>query len=243
MTASPLAFAAGLALGAAIAGTWFAVRRRRDRRRHLEAVRTLMDLVDAADVFTRGHSGRICRLAFRLGRRLQLSDGALEELQYAALLHDVGRTAIRRDVLARAGPLTDRERDQVRTHPTIGHDLIRPFGFYAGAAALILAHHEQPDGKGYPRGVAGEDIPTGARILMVAAAYDALTIDRPYRRGLSADDALAEIRRHAGTQFDATVVEALEGLHAEGRLAGARAGAAPDESPAAAAAGRVRRAG
>lgn len=204
--------AAGLAAALALVLARGAAERRAARRRHLAAVRTLMELVDAADVFTRGHSGRIARLAFRLGRRLGLREADLEELQYAALLHDIGRTAIRREVLAKTGPLTERERDLVRGHPRIGHDMVAPFGFYEGAAALILAHHEQPDGKGYPEGLAGSSIPMGARILMVAAAYDALTVDRPYRRGLRPDEALAEIRRHAGTQFDATVVAALEAL-------------------------------
>lgn len=221
--------AAGLAAALVFMAARAAAERRAARRRHLAAVRTLMELVDAADVFTRGHSGRIARLAFRLGRRLGLGEAALEELQYAALLHDIGRTAIRREVLAKTGPLTEQERDLVRKHPAIGRDLVASFGFYPGATEIVHAHHEQPDGQGYPRGLAGGSIPMGARILMAAAAYDALTIDRPYRRGLSAEEALAEIRRHAGTQFDATVVEALEVLYAGGRLAEAAADEADAE--------------
>jgi HD-GYP domain-containing protein (c-di-GMP phosphodiesterase class II) len=235
--------AAGLAAALVFMAARAAAERRAARRRHLAAVRTLMELVDAADVFTRGHSGRIARLAFRLGRRLGLGEAALEELQYAALLHDIGRTAIRREVLAKTGPLTERERDLVRGHPRIGHDMVAPFGFFEGAAALILAHHEQPDGQGYPEGLAGSSIPMGARILMVAAAYDALTVDRPYRRGLRPDEALAEIRRHAGTQFDATVVEALEVLHAGGRLVEAAADETGDGISGEGAASTTRRAG
>jgi putative nucleotidyltransferase with HDIG domain len=208
----------GLVLGAA-AAAWLAARHaRRARRRHLDTVRTLMALVDAGDVFTRGLSYRVSRLSLAIGRRLGLDGRALEELEAAALLHDIGRFAIRSDILQKSGALSERERDQMRTHPGVGRDIVTRLGFSAGMADIIHAHHEQPDGKGYPRGLSGEAIPTGARILMAAAALDALTVDRPYRRGMTPAEAMAELRRHAGTQFDTAVVEAIEALHAAGTL-------------------------
>ncbi|HEX7880935.1 MAG TPA: HD-GYP domain-containing protein [Candidatus Eisenbacteria bacterium] len=188
------------------------------RRRHLDAVRTLMALVDAGDVLTRGHSYRVSRLSLRLGRQLGMRGGGLAELEYAALLHDVGRIAIRADVLQKPGPLSADERSLVQTHPDVGHDIVKGLGFFPGAAEIIRSHHEQPDGKGYPRALRGKDIPLGARIIMVAAALEAMTVDRPYRRGMKPVEAMAELSRHAGTQFDADIVAALQFLHAEGTL-------------------------
>src|SRR5262249_29601147 len=158
----------------------------------------LMAAVDAADPFTRDHSYRVSRMSLCVGRHLGLRDGALEELEFAALLHDIGRTAIQRDVLVKRGKLTEQEMMLLRAHPRIGSDLLGGLRFFPGASDIVHAHHEQPDGKGYPRGLAGDAVPLGSRIIMAVAAFDAMTSDRPYRRGLSPDEALEELLSHSG---------------------------------------------
>jgi HD-GYP domain-containing protein (c-di-GMP phosphodiesterase class II)/serine/threonine protein phosphatase PrpC len=185
---------------------------------HLHMVRVLMSAVDAADPFTRDHSYRVSRMTLRVGRHLGLRAAALEELEFAALLHDIGRTAIQRDVLVKRGRLTDQEMLLLQVHPKIGADLLAGLRFFPCAAEIVHAHHEQPDGKGYPRGLAGEAVPLGSRIIMAVAAFDAMTSDRPYRRGLSPDEALEELLAHSGTQFFPDVVEALIHLYASGTL-------------------------
>lgn len=216
--------------------------RRRDeelRTGHRDAVRTMMDAIDAGDPFTQGHSDRIAAMSLAVGRRLGLSSARLEELEYAALLHDYGRTAIRREILGKQGRLSREEHNELRDHPRVAADFIRAAGFYPGAAEIVLAHHEQPDGRGYPRGLRGDEIPPGSRIIMAAAAFDAMTSDRPYRRGLPAESAFEELLAFSGTQFFPEVVEALIDLYAEGSLRDPRAtydvdagGSAEDAAPA-----------
>jgi putative nucleotidyltransferase with HDIG domain len=188
------------------------------RRAHLATVRALMAAVDAADPFSRGHAERVSRLALAMARHLGVPRRDHEEIEYGALLHDIGRTAIENEVLLKPGRLSSGERALMQTHPRIGYEILKGLQLIEGAADLVHAHHEQPDGRGYPRGLAGEQIPVGARIIMVAAAFDAMTADRPYRRGLSAEAACEELRRHSGTQFFPEMVEALIELHAAGRL-------------------------
>lgn len=185
---------------------------------HLETVRTLMSAIDAADPFTWGLSYRVSKMSLRAGRQLGLSDRELEELEYAALLHDIGRTAIKRDILLKPGQLTEKEQAALRTHPRVGSEILSRLHFFPGAAELVHCHHEQPDGRGYPRGLTRDEIPTGSRIIMAVAAFDAMTSDRPYRRGLSPDEAFDELLRHSGSQFFPDVVEALSQLYAQNRL-------------------------
>lgn len=188
------------------------------RKANVALVRTLMSAVDAADPLTWGHSCRVSRMCVRIGRQLGMADKELEELEVGALLHDIGRTAIRRDILLKPGKLSGEERAILRTHPKVGRDLISEFRFFGGASELVHAHHEQPDGNGYPRGLSGEQIPPGSRIIMVVAAFDALTSDRPYRRGLPPEAAFEELLTHTRTQFFPDVVEALIQLYASGLL-------------------------
>jgi len=183
------------------------------RRGHIDTVRTLMQAVDAGDVFTRGHATRISRISVRVARYLGLPEREIEDIEYAALLHDFGRTAMARDILTKAGKLNDLERAELRAHPTVGSDLIKDLGLFPGAGEIVLDHHEQPDGKGYPRGLTGESIPMGSRIIMVAAAFDAMTSERPYRHGLDPESAFEELLGHSGTQFFPEVVEALIHLY------------------------------
>ena len=188
------------------------------KRAHVDTVRTLMSAVDAADPFTWGLSYRISKMCTRVGRRIGLPDSELEELEYAALLHDIGRTAIKRDILSKPGKLSEAEQSILRTHPRVGYELLSNLRFFPGAAEVVYAHHERPDGKGYPRGLGEHQIPMGSRIIMAVAAFDALTSDRPYRRGLTPEAALEELLNHTGTQFFPDVVEALNHLFATNQL-------------------------
>jgi HD-GYP domain-containing protein (c-di-GMP phosphodiesterase class II) len=185
----------------------------------IETVRMLMSAIDAFDPFTRGLSTRIADASVRVARHLGLSPAEIEDVEYAALLHDIGRTAIHLDILARPGRLSGEERAVLQTHPTVGYQIIRRLPYLAKAAEIVYTHHEQPDGRGYPRGLKAHEIPVGARIIMVVAAFDAMTCERPYRRGLQVAAAYEELRRHAGTQFFPDVVEAFIALHQAGELA------------------------
>ncbi len=184
----------------------------------LMTVRALMHVIDANDPTTRGRSLRISRYAVRIARELGVPEGEREVIELGALLHDIGRNALLNDVAQQARPLDPGERAVVQTHPTIGADILRSIPGMDAVADIVLSHHERPDGKGYPRALATDQVPMGARLIMVCAAYDAMTEDRPYRRGLPAALACAELQRHAGTQFFADVVEAFNRLHDNGKL-------------------------
>lgn len=190
----------------------------RSRRGHREAVRTLMAAVDAADPLTRGHSYRIAKVCTRVARRLGYTESEIEKLEYAALLHDIGRTALQHDLLAKRGKLTREEHYAVRTHPRIGADMVHRFDLDEDSERIVLCHHEQPDGRGYPIGLKGESIPPGSRIIMAVAAFDAMTSDRPYRRGLDPEAAFEELLNCSGSQFFPDVVEALIDLFSRGEL-------------------------
>ncbi len=187
-------------------------------RAHVDTVRTLVSAIDAADPFTRGHAERITRMSLLVGTRLGMSEKALAELEYAALLHDIGRAAIYYDVLLKPGRLDENEKALMQTHPKVGYDIIRNLKFMEGAAEIVYAHHEQPNGAGYPRGLKGDAVPLGARIIGAAAAYDAMTQDRPYRRGLTAEHAIEELEAKSGVQFCPEVVQVFVHLYESGQL-------------------------
>ncbi len=183
-------------------------------------MQALVSAIDASesDPFTRGHSYRISKYAVRIARHLGVSEKEVEEIEYGALLHDIGKIAIQHDVLLKPGRLDESERELMKTHPKVGHDILKGLKFLEAAAEIVYCHHEQPDGQGYPRGLGSERIPMGSRIIMVVDAFDAMTSDRPYRRGLPPEVAYEELRRHSGTQFFEDVVEALIELHSSQTL-------------------------
>jgi diguanylate cyclase (GGDEF)-like protein/putative nucleotidyltransferase with HDIG domain len=154
------------------------------------------------------HSRTVASLAVALAQRLGVDGEELEHIHVAALLHDVGKIALPEAVLSKPGPLTEEERSLVERHPIIGYELIRDLGI-ARAATFVLHHHERWDGRGYPHRLSGADIPFGSRIILVADAFDALTSDRAYRRGVSIDAAIHEIQSESGRQFDPLIVSAL----------------------------------
>jgi putative nucleotidyltransferase with HDIG domain len=170
---------------------------------------SLLDVLRSKDARTMAHGARVATLAIDVARALGLDAARLEDLRIAGQLHDVGNLAVPDSILNKPGALDDSEMRVVRTHPVVGAELVRAWGF-PGAARFVLEHHEQVDGRGYPAGLAGDDIAIEARIVHVVDAFSAMTSDRPYRAAMSAEEAFAELRRLAGSQFDADVVAALE---------------------------------
>lgn len=181
-------------------------------------VRALTSVIDASESTTRGRSLRMARYAVRVARELGVPDEERLDIELGAMLHDLGRNAILNDVLLRPRALDAAERAMVQTHPTIGWEMLKDIPGLEVAAEIVLTHHERPDGAGYPSRLTADRIPVGARIVMVCAAYDAMTEDRPYRRGLSPRAACDELKRNAGTQFFPDVVNAFVQLHDSGRL-------------------------
>jgi len=169
---------------------------------HINTVAALSSAIDASDPFTHGHSYRVSRYALRLGKEMNLSSKDLEILEYSSLLHDIGKIAIQHDVLLKVGKLNEDEIKTLRQHPSIGADIVENLKFLKEAAVIVRHHHEQPDGKGYPGGLRGDDIPVGSRILLVADAFDAMTSDRPYRKGLPVDKVIEQFKTYKGKQFD-----------------------------------------
>ena len=169
----------------------------------------LAGAVDAKDQCTRGHSRRVMEYTIRAGAVLCLAADELETLEYAGILHDVGKIAIDSCILNKPGPLTPAEWDIIHTHPSIGANLLAGIPFLEKASELVLCHHEKYDGKGYPNGLRGEEIPLGARLIAVAEAYDAMTTDHCYRSALPIDAAVKELNNCSGSQFCPVAVKAF----------------------------------
>jgi len=166
------------------------------------AVRALAEAVDAKDQYTRGHSQRVAEYARDLARAAGYDDGFVELVFMTGTLHDVGKIGVPDHVLHKDGKLTDEEFEMVKLHPELGEKIVSQIATLGDTLPGIRHHHERYDGGGYPDGLAGDDIPLIARILAVADTFDAMTSDRPYRKGMPVDIALTEIARTAGTQFD-----------------------------------------
>src|SRR5579875_1041624 len=156
---------------------------------------------------TYGHGARVSALAEPVAVRLGWDRERIRSLRFAAQIHDVGKVQVRPQVLGKPGPLTLEEQEEIRRHPSAGAKLVLPLRHARYALPYVLFHHERWDGAGYPAGLSGRAIPIEARILAVADAFDAMISPRPYRRALSHEHALAEVKRGAGTQFDPRVAE------------------------------------
>ncbi len=179
------------------------------KRTYYETVQALSQAIEASDEYTRGHSDRVTKIAVEIAKRLQLSRAKIDLLKFAGTLHDIGKIGVIKEVLHKPGKLSDLEFALIKLHPKLGEEIIKPVAFLDKIRPIIRHHHERYDGKGYPDGLAGEDIPLMSRIIAVADTYDAMTSHRPYRSALSREIALAEIKKCSGTQLDPMVVEAF----------------------------------
>jgi putative nucleotidyltransferase with HDIG domain len=189
--------------------------RRAQERSYVEAVGAVVTAADARDHETSGHSFRVALYAQALARSAGLAPSHLKAIEWGGLLHDVGKMAVPDSILRKPGPLTDHEWQIMRQHPTWGFDMLAEVSFLqVDALDIVYSHHEHWDGNGYPRGVAGEQIPLAARIFAVVDAYDAITSDRPYRRARGHAAAVAELQRIAGKQLDPRMVELFSALPA-----------------------------
>jgi putative nucleotidyltransferase with HDIG domain len=179
------------------------------RAAYLGAIRALAAALDARDPYTAGHSERVSALSVLMGRQMQLAPADLDVLRLGALLHDIGKIGVPDDVLRKPGALTAEEFEQIKRHPGLGARILRQVPFLTPHLPIVELHHERPDGKGYPFGLREDDIPLAARIVHVADAFDAITSARAYRPARARADAVAELQRHSGTQFDPASVDAL----------------------------------
>jgi hypothetical protein len=172
-------------------------------------VRSLIQAVETKDYYTRGHSERVASASVLIAQQLGMREDRLEMLRYAGMLHDVGKLGVPTKLLQKTGPLDDDEFASIKLHPTRGFEMVNGISFLEEATLGIRHHHERVDGRGYPDGLAGDEIPEFARLIAVADAFDSMTSTRSYRGARSVDAAIRELRRWAGTQFDAGMVEAL----------------------------------
>jgi putative nucleotidyltransferase with HDIG domain len=176
---------------------------------YLGAIRALAAALDARDPYTAGHSERVSALSVLIARQLSLSEAEVDIIRLGALLHDIGKIGVADHILRKPGPLSADEFEQIRRHPGLGARILRKVPFLEPHLAIVELHHERPDGKGYPFGLLGDNIPLDARIVHVADAFDAMTSARAYRPARAAAVALVELQRYSGTQFDPASVDAL----------------------------------
>jgi putative nucleotidyltransferase with HDIG domain len=185
---------------------------------YFSTVKALARAIEVKDPFTYGHSEQVTEYALAIARRMEVSEAEMQSIKYAAALHDIGKIGIARKILDKPGALSEEEFVNVKTHSELGDSIIEPVAFLKAPRSIIMHHHERYDGKGYPDGLAGEEIPLGARILAVADSFEAMMSDRPYRKALPAEDAVKELEANAGTQFDPTVVQAFIEVLKDGDL-------------------------
>ena len=200
---------------------------------YIATVSMLADAVEAKDPYTHGHCDLVSRYARLIADKLKVSDEERSVICYSALLHDVGKIGVSDGVLNKPGPLLPEERELMRSHVRVGHDLLAKIPALAPVAEVVLRHHEWYDGSGYPDGLKGDEIPLAARIVCVVDAFCAMITKRSYKDAYSADRAKEELLRCSGTQFDPKVVKALlqvldlpeaDGIDDEGSICGVMPG-------------------
>lgn len=198
---------------------------RKFRNLFIDFARVLSAAVDARDPYTHGHTERVTKIALIILDELQpfygnleINEGIKETLLIASLLHDIGKLCIPDRVLQKPGPLTTDEWIEMRKHPVIGQNILKPIEDLRIAGNIIRFHHERFDGKGYPDNLVGDDIPFLSRVICVADSFDAMTSDRPYRPRMKVEEAIAEVKRCEGTQFDPVVVKAFLSAYKKGML-------------------------
>jgi len=185
------------------------------QRSYRATLEALLAVLDTRDTETEGHSERVAAYTMLIAHQLGLPKEELPHIERGALLHDIGKIGVPDHILYKPGPLTPDEWEIMRQHPVIGYRMCMKVGMLHPAAPIVLHHHERWDGKGYPHGLSGEEIPLGARIFAIADTLDAMTSNRPYRKALSFAQAREEIERCAGTQFDPELVKVFLSLPEE----------------------------
>ncbi len=174
---------------------------------NIQVVNILAEAVEVRDRYTKGHCNRMRFLCVELGRLSGLTPEEMEALEYASLLHDLGNVGVNETILNKEGPLTGPECDVIKEHPEIGERMLKVIPCMEQVSRIIVSHHESYDGAGYPQGLKGSEIPVSSRIIAVADSYDAMSSDRPYRKGLDMEVVIDEMRRVAGTQLDPDLVK------------------------------------
>ncbi|MCK4258799.1 MAG: HD-GYP domain-containing protein [Halanaerobiales bacterium] len=177
---------------------------------YLKTISALTEAIDAKDMYTAGHSQRVAEISTTIAYDLGLTQKEIDNIHYGALLHDIGKIGVPESILNKKGKLTDSEFFAIKKHPTIGMNILRSIDFLDDALNIVRHHHERVDGKGYPDGLAGEDIPFMARIVCVADAWDAMTSNRSYRKALPINVVIEELRENANTQFDPEIIRAIQ---------------------------------
>jgi putative nucleotidyltransferase with HDIG domain len=187
---------------------------------YLDTVKMLVNFLDHKDEYTKGHCQRVTKLAVAIGQALDFSDVDIQNLEFAALLHDIGKLAVPDDIINKEGKLTMQEYEIVKMHPAVGYEIIKDISFLDGSKKILLQHHERIDGRGYPIGLTDHQIDIGSKILSIADAYDAMTSSRPYRKdGLSQEQAIEQLELSTGGQFDKTIVDVFISLLMSGEAA------------------------
>jgi len=181
-----------------------------------DSMKALVGAIKAKDICTHNHSERTRALVRAVAQEIPLPESLIRQMERGAFLHDIGKIGIDDAILKKPGPLSPAEYTVMKTHPAIGLQIVQPLAFLRGAGAIVLYHQEWYNGAGYPEGLAGEEIPLGARIVQIIDAWDAMTSDRPYRKAMTKPAAITELRRQSGTQFDPKFVELF--LHVIDRL-------------------------
>ncbi|MBM4339137.1 MAG: response regulator [Deltaproteobacteria bacterium] len=177
------------------------------KKSHLDSVKVLAEAIDAKDPYTRGHSDRVKRMSLAIARQMGFSEEKLENLEYGALLHDIGKIGIKDEILQKEGPLSKAEYKYIQEHPMIGVKIVEGVEFFKEKLPMIRNHHEHYDGNGYPDGLAGEAIPLETRIISLPDAFDAMTSARPHRGVIPLQDVLGELEKCKGKQFDPKIVD------------------------------------
>jgi putative nucleotidyltransferase with HDIG domain len=192
----------------------------------MDTVTALAFTIDAKDHYTQGHSQSVSRLATQIGQQLGLTKDELEEIRLAGILHDIGKIGVPESVLNKPSCLTPEEFELMKSHTTLGERILAPLKVKAieHIRKMVRSHHERIDGKGYPDGLTGEDIPLGARIITIADCFDTLISDRSYKKACPLQEAVEELRRGRGSQFDAKLLDAF--LNALATTGAPRRGAA-----------------
>lgn len=190
------------------------------RASYICIVKELVDALEEKDDYTKGHCERVTKYSLAIAKKMGLNKEELLSLEFAGMLHDIGKVGIPKEIINKKGILTSEEYEIIKKHPVIGYELLQNMTFLDSINRILLQHHERVDGKGYPHGLAADEIDQLAKILAVADAYDAMTTVRPYRMEVLTDEqVIAEFERHKNTQFDENVVNVFVDMLSKGDIA------------------------